>query len=202
MIEDEIRQEIQEERAERMEEPEIHWSPVSNIPVEEIYKDLDKNRSKYNINKTCLLTSKGTCNTYLDKIKEEEEEKKINKKRKKSKVKEKSLEQKAGIYGIYIENELVYIGKTMRSFKARFNEHRNNYSTEGQYIYNLLREAKKQNKEIIMRPLIILEDLEIQNSHFNFNNRDLSNMELALITIFQPRGNIEGRLKPYHFQED
>ena len=35
-----------------------------------------------------------------------------------------------------------------------------------------------------MRPLIILEDLEIQNSHFNFNNRDLSNMELALITIF------------------
>ena len=40
MIEDEIRQEIQEERAERMEDPEIHWSPVSNIPVEEIYKDL------------------------------------------------------------------------------------------------------------------------------------------------------------------
>lgn len=40
MIEDEIRQEIQEEKAEMMEEPEIHWSPVSNIPVDEIYKDL------------------------------------------------------------------------------------------------------------------------------------------------------------------
>lgn len=50
MNEDEIRQEIQEERAERMEEPclfpkeewdsLIHWQPVSNIPVEEIYKDL------------------------------------------------------------------------------------------------------------------------------------------------------------------
>lgn len=40
MIEDEIRQEIQEEKAELMEEPEIHWEPVSNIPVEEIYKDL------------------------------------------------------------------------------------------------------------------------------------------------------------------
>ena len=35
-----------------------------------------------------------------------------------------------------------------------------------------------------MRPLIVLEDLEIQNSHFNFSNRDLSNMELALIAIF------------------
>jgi hypothetical protein len=58
---------------------------------EEIYKDLNKNRSKYNINKTCLLTSKSTCNTYLDKIKEEEE-KKINKKKKEKKVKEKTLE--------------------------------------------------------------------------------------------------------------
>ena len=50
MIEDEIRQEIQEEQADRMEEPYlfpkeemdslIKWRPVSNIPVEEIYKDL------------------------------------------------------------------------------------------------------------------------------------------------------------------
>ena len=40
MIEDEIRQEIQEEKAELMEEPEIHWSPVSNISIDEIYKDL------------------------------------------------------------------------------------------------------------------------------------------------------------------
>lgn len=50
MIEDEIRQEIQEEQAKRFEEPYlfpkeemdslIKWKPVSNIPVEEIYKDL------------------------------------------------------------------------------------------------------------------------------------------------------------------
>jgi hypothetical protein len=50
MIEDEIRQEIQEEKAKRFEEPYlfpkeemdslIKWHPVSNIPVEEIYKDL------------------------------------------------------------------------------------------------------------------------------------------------------------------
>lgn len=50
MIEDEIRQEIFEERAEKCEEqllfPKekwdelVHWHPVSNIPVEEIYKDL------------------------------------------------------------------------------------------------------------------------------------------------------------------
>lgn len=52
MIEDEIRQEIQEEKAEMMEEPclfpkkewdsLVKWSPVSNIPVDDIYKDLPK----------------------------------------------------------------------------------------------------------------------------------------------------------------
>lgn len=50
MIEDEILSEIKEERADRMEEPYlfpkeemdslIKWHPVSNIPVDEIYKDL------------------------------------------------------------------------------------------------------------------------------------------------------------------
>jgi len=52
MIEDEILSEIKEEQADRLEEPylfpkeEMHslikWRPVSNIPVDEIYKDLPK----------------------------------------------------------------------------------------------------------------------------------------------------------------
>ena len=50
MIEDEILAEIKQEEADRMEEPYlfpkeemdslVKWHPVSNIPVEEIYKDL------------------------------------------------------------------------------------------------------------------------------------------------------------------
>jgi len=50
MIEDEILSEIKQERADRLEEPYlfpkeemdclVKWSPVSNIPVDEIYKDL------------------------------------------------------------------------------------------------------------------------------------------------------------------
>lgn len=50
MIEDEILSEMKQEQADRMEEPYlfpkeemdslIKWSPVSNIPVDEIYKDL------------------------------------------------------------------------------------------------------------------------------------------------------------------
>ena len=52
MIEDEILAEIKEEQADRLEEPYlfpkeemdslIKWHPVSNIPVDEIYKDLPK----------------------------------------------------------------------------------------------------------------------------------------------------------------
>lgn len=52
MIEDEILAEIKEEQADRLEEPYlfpkeemdslIKWRPVSNIPVDEIYKDLPK----------------------------------------------------------------------------------------------------------------------------------------------------------------
>lgn len=52
MIEDEILAEIKQEQADRMEEPYlfpkeemddlIKWRPVSNIPVDEIYKDLPK----------------------------------------------------------------------------------------------------------------------------------------------------------------
>jgi hypothetical protein len=50
MIEDEILSEMKQEQADRLEEPYlfpkeemdslIKWRPVSNIPVEEIYKDL------------------------------------------------------------------------------------------------------------------------------------------------------------------
>lgn len=48
MIEDEIRQEIQEEKSEIMEEPEIHWSPVSNISVDEIYENLPEVKEWHN----------------------------------------------------------------------------------------------------------------------------------------------------------
>lgn len=50
MIEDEILAEIKQEQADRLEEPYlfpkeemnslVKWHPVSNIPVDEIYKDL------------------------------------------------------------------------------------------------------------------------------------------------------------------
>jgi hypothetical protein len=50
MIEDEILSEMKQEQADRLEEPYlfpkeemdslIKWRPVSNIPVDEIYKDL------------------------------------------------------------------------------------------------------------------------------------------------------------------
>lgn len=58
MIEDEILSEMKQEQADRMEEPYlfpkeemdslIKWSPVSNIPIDEIYKDLPKVKEWHN----------------------------------------------------------------------------------------------------------------------------------------------------------
>ena len=58
MIEDEILAEIKQEQADRLEEPYlfpkeemdslIKWHPVSNIPIDEIYKDLPKVKEWHN----------------------------------------------------------------------------------------------------------------------------------------------------------
>ena len=34
------------------------------------------------------------------------------------------IEKKSGVYGIYVNDELVYIGSTTRTFGVRFIEHR------------------------------------------------------------------------------
>lgn len=68
-----------------------------------------------------------------------------------------------GIYGIYIDDELVYIGMTLRNFEQRFNEHKsrmNNPKYKGQpLLYDTLRRAKVTGHHISARPLIDLSDL-------------------------------------------
>lgn len=69
MIEDEILTEIKQEQADRLEEPYlfpkeewnslIKWRPVSNIPVEEIYKDLPEVK-KYHDNYVSLWNLRTT----------------------------------------------------------------------------------------------------------------------------------------------
>lgn len=104
-----------------------------------------------------------------------------------------------GIYGIYIDDKLAYIGKITTSFEQRFKEHNKNIN-DTMYIHKLMREAKKDGLSVYMKPIITLEDLKMEGKKV-INNKELECMELALITAYKPIGNIEGRIKPYVFRK-
>ena len=113
------------------------------------------------------------------------------------------INQCTGIYGIYVDNELVYIGKTTQSFQKRFNQHKRlmDYpdDSETQYeMYYELAVARAQGKSVQLRPLIIAEYIPY-DSLYDLTNRDLESMEMALIWCYRPRYNICGIQKPYRF---
>ena len=99
-----------------------------------------------------------------------------------------------GIYGIYIGEELVYIGMTMRPFIERWKEHvryAKNPSMENSqqpYLYKAMREAKA---EVELRAIIPLDTYKTK--------RDVKCMEFALITAFKPKYNYSGVVVPYRW---
>ena len=108
-----------------------------------------------------------------------------------------------GIYGIYIEDELVYIGKTTQNFQKRFYQHKHLIDfpddSETQYdMYYELAVARAQGRNIQLRPLIIAEYIPY-DSLYDLTNRDLESMEMALIWCYRPRYNIKGIKQPYKY---
>ena len=69
------------------------------------------------------------------------------------------------------------------------------------FLYQLLRQAKLEGKKISMEPMLIKEDIEEKNK-IKIDEQGLDNMELALISLLQPIGNIEGRIKPYRYYKE
>lgn len=105
-----------------------------------------------------------------------------------------------GVYGIYYaeneeEPELIYIGMTCRGFKTRWTEHYNIFKglenpASGMILYQQNLDADK----ISFRKLIDVKELKYEGV---ITNRDVEAMELALITLYQPKYNILGKTKPY-----
>lgn len=94
----------------------------------------------------------------------------------------------SGIYGIYINNELVYIGMTCRNFEERWNEHRKCFEAKmgsNYYLYTAL----KPGDTLRFEKLIKVEDLKVNSA---ITRRDLEAMELALIRLYQPKYNYQG----------
>lgn len=114
----------------------------------------------------------------------------IVKKEEKQKKKD-NIKNEYGIYGIYIDNKLVYIGMTSRSFKSRFSDYKSQIQNPTRKIEYMMVNAKANNKEVEMRPLISNKEF------FTLSETELKKIEYSLIKVLQPEGNIEGTILPY-----
>ena len=108
-----------------------------------------------------------------------------------------------GIYGLYLDEELVYIGKTIQGFYTRFKQHRHfidfQNDSETQYdMYYELAAAIAQGRNLQLRPIFIAETAHY-NSLYKLTNRDLESMEFILIKVLNPKYNVEGKRKPYRY---
>lgn len=101
-----------------------------------------------------------------------------------------------GIYGIYCDGVLVYIGKTDVDFETRFKQHKSALENDNndQFLYKYLKQ--RIGSHIELRPLINIKELKTNKKIYN---RDIEAMELALITVLKPYCNVQGRLKEYQF---
>lgn len=100
-----------------------------------------------------------------------------------------------GVYGIYVNGRLFYIGST-QDFEKRFKEHQIKLRTNSKelYVYKLI----QKGDVVEYKPLIKTKDIKVERQ---LERRDIEDMELALITLYQPIGNIAGRLQPYRYHE-
>ena len=93
-----------------------------------------------------------------------------------------------GVYGIYLRGELVYIGKTTITFADRFKQHKEGIKKgKDMFLYEQLHNEPAEDIE--MKPIIKIEDLKIEGA---IEDRDIGSMELALITLYQPKFNRSG----------
>ena len=112
-------------------------------------------------------------------------------------------ENKTGVYAIFIDNILVYIGSTAVSFKKRFQAHKeivkNGSGENVQRIHKEIRIALNNNKKVDFQPIVIIEDLHYLYKR-HINEKELKCMELALITTLKPIYNVAGVFAPFSFK--
>ena len=94
-------------------------------------------------------------------------------------VKDKSY----GVYGILADEEIVYIGSTIRNFKIRFKEHQENISCGDRSldVYDTIRDLITQGKNITYKILIDCSKIKTNKPLIQY---DIESMELALILTY------------------
>lgn len=160
-----------------------------------IRADLDANREKYGIKDTIDLAKEATCFDYIQKLSEvygpmnEEED-------------EESTEDwwnHKGIYGICADDKIIYVGSTTQSFKEIYKRHLTAFKhpkKDEQYLYRVMRNKKEAGSYIHLVCLVDFDELELKNGQ-ELRDRDINAMVLALIKVYNPVGNVCGRLAPF-----
>ena len=166
-----------------------------NETYTEIINDLDNNRDKYNIDKNYLLVKFDTVQNYLSLIGKEIKDDKIKEKKEKDRIRD-SLNT-GGIYGIYEDDKIIYIGYT-KNFWQRFSCHKNcfNNKKNKSVLYSYMRKSKELGHNLKIQPIISIKDMKVKKQ---ITKRDLEAMELAFITLYQPICNFQGIKAPYEF---
>ena len=97
---------------------------------------------------------------------------------------------KSGIYALYLDEKLLYIGMTEKTFYHRLCEHCACIDTNNdtQKLYIALCKNKISSAEITLKPLFIKEDAKIER----ITSYDLETIEYGFIQCFNPPLNAAG----------
>lgn len=99
-----------------------------------------------------------------------------------------------GVYGVWVNDKLFYIGSTNRSFEERFAEHQFNLQNKSHEL-NWYSKIEPDDK-IKYIPIIDITQLKCDRV---LEADDIKTMEYALILAYQPEGNIAGRITPFRY---
>lgn len=102
--------------------------------------------------------------------------------------------KEGGVYGVYKNGELIYIGSSV-NFEKRWAEHKR-YMKNRDYklhFYKLFQPGDRVDFKVLIDGSKLEADREITPT-------DLKTMEYALISVFKPVGNIAGRIQPFKYK--
>ena len=97
---------------------------------------------------------------------------------------------KNGIYGLYADNKLLYIGSTRETFKHRLQGHNSVLKKENHTnaLYSYLK-YNDDKKSLTMKPFVIFDYVRTNKA---IDAEACGWMELGLISSFRPRFNQKG----------
>lgn len=118
---------------------------------------------------------------------------KIKKEEQKQIRKDKGISN-GGVYGVYRNGQLIYVGSTT-NFEQRWKDHKSHIKNKDYklYFYKLIKPEDNVEFKILIDGSKLKADKTLTAT-------DLKTMELALITLSQPIGNIAGRLQPFRYK--